>query len=253
MDQQETDEMPQQDDVESPADKPLDKKSPDRKCILTGDIHKKADLIRFVIGPDGAVIPDIASKLPGRGFYIKPTPDLPALIAAGKLHKAISRSLKMSIKKDAIATDLASILADLLAKRVQDRLGQLKRSGLLLTGFDKISEGLKAGAVMMMQSTTKPKGRSKTGQLRPAKTIKQRIARRPQIVYTVADTAADSKRKMEQAAFASHVPCEQFPMDRDPVSQALGLENAVHFMLLEDSAVDGFMADLAKFTALHHE
>ena len=43
---------------------------PERTCLATGAVRPKAELIRFVAGPDGMVVPDIAGKLPGRGFYV---------------------------------------------------------------------------------------------------------------------------------------------------------------------------------------
>ena len=44
--------------------------SVERRCIVTGDTRDKADLIRFVVGPDGSVVPDIEGKLPGRGLWV---------------------------------------------------------------------------------------------------------------------------------------------------------------------------------------
>ena len=43
---------------------------PERKCIATGKLHPKNGLIRFVIGPDVQIVPEIAGKLPGRGVYV---------------------------------------------------------------------------------------------------------------------------------------------------------------------------------------
>ena len=43
---------------------------PDRKCIATGDVQPKHGLVRFVVGPDDHVVPDILGKLPGRGIYV---------------------------------------------------------------------------------------------------------------------------------------------------------------------------------------
>ncbi len=43
---------------------------PERKCIATGDVQPKHGLIRFVVGPDAQIVPDIAGKLPGRGIYV---------------------------------------------------------------------------------------------------------------------------------------------------------------------------------------
>jgi len=39
----------------------------ERMCVLTREVRPVADLIRFVVGPDGAAVPDLKSKLPGRG------------------------------------------------------------------------------------------------------------------------------------------------------------------------------------------
>ena len=41
-----------------------------RKCIATGQVLPTAELIRFVVGPDGTVVPDLAAKLPGRGMWV---------------------------------------------------------------------------------------------------------------------------------------------------------------------------------------
>jgi len=39
---------------------------PERTCLATRELRPKSELIRFVTGPDGSVVPDIAGKLPGR-------------------------------------------------------------------------------------------------------------------------------------------------------------------------------------------
>ena len=45
-----------------------DQDEPERKCIATGESQPKAGLIRFCVGPDGMIVPDIMGKLPGRGI-----------------------------------------------------------------------------------------------------------------------------------------------------------------------------------------
>ena len=42
----------------------------ERRCLVTGEVQPKAGLIRFVLGPEGMVAPDLAEKLPGRGFWL---------------------------------------------------------------------------------------------------------------------------------------------------------------------------------------
>ena len=41
---------------------------PERKCIATDEVRPKSELIRFVVGPDLTIVPDLAGKLPGRGI-----------------------------------------------------------------------------------------------------------------------------------------------------------------------------------------
>ena len=43
---------------------------PERKCIVSGDSQPKTGLVRFCIGPDNSVVPDILGRLPGRGIYV---------------------------------------------------------------------------------------------------------------------------------------------------------------------------------------
>ena len=43
---------------------------PERKCIATGEVQPKYGLIRFVMGPDGEIVPDALEKLPGRGIWV---------------------------------------------------------------------------------------------------------------------------------------------------------------------------------------
>ena len=42
----------------------------ERRCIATGEVLPEARLIRFVLDPDGSIVPDIAAKLPGRGYWV---------------------------------------------------------------------------------------------------------------------------------------------------------------------------------------
>jgi len=37
----------------------------ERLCVATRVVKPATDLMRFVIGPDGAVVPDLKRKLPG--------------------------------------------------------------------------------------------------------------------------------------------------------------------------------------------
>jgi uncharacterized protein len=40
-------------------------------CIVTRSRGEPDDLVRFVCGPDGTVVPDIRCELPGRGVWVR--------------------------------------------------------------------------------------------------------------------------------------------------------------------------------------
>src|SRR5271167_3598140 len=43
---------------------------PLRRCVLTRQRLPKERMIRFVVGPDRQIVPDLAAKLPGRGIWL---------------------------------------------------------------------------------------------------------------------------------------------------------------------------------------
>ena len=58
------------DEVDDGAEGPL------RRCIVTADVQSPDRMVRFVIGPDRTVVPDVAHKLPGRGYWVAAKRDL---------------------------------------------------------------------------------------------------------------------------------------------------------------------------------
>jgi hypothetical protein len=44
-----------------------------RFCAATRTVQPVSELIRFVVGPNGEAIPDLKSKLPGRGIWVTAT------------------------------------------------------------------------------------------------------------------------------------------------------------------------------------
>ena len=61
-------------DVETRQDRPnrppLLEAGPERTCIVTRERRAPEELIRFVLGPENAVVPDLKRKLPGRGVWV---------------------------------------------------------------------------------------------------------------------------------------------------------------------------------------
>ncbi|MGB3867433.1 MAG: DUF448 domain-containing protein, partial [Xanthobacteraceae bacterium] len=65
-----------------------------RMCALTREVRPVDELIRFVVAPDGAVVPDLKRKLPGRGLWI--TASQAAVAEAGK-RGVFSRGFKRTV------------------------------------------------------------------------------------------------------------------------------------------------------------
>lgn len=119
-------------------------RDPRRRCIVTGEIHPKADLIRFVVDPEGRVVPDVDGKLPGRGLWLYASQDV--LHRAQKKH-AFTRAAR---RKVAVSPDLPDEVERLLAARCLEYLGLAKRAGILVSGLEKVRALITAGKAQVV-------------------------------------------------------------------------------------------------------
>ncbi len=118
---------------------------PLRKCIVTGSEKPKTDLIRFVVGPDGNVVPDLEGKLPGRGLWLSAERDVVNTACAKRVFAKAARC------KAEAPEDLADRLESLLVERCIGLLGMARRSGSVVAGFEKVRAYLqedKAGLIL---------------------------------------------------------------------------------------------------------
>jgi uncharacterized protein len=99
-------------------------------------VQPVSELIRFVVGPDGEVVADVKSKLPGRGIWVTATRD--ALLEAVK-RKAFSRGFKRDVR---LPADLADRTERLLERAVLDALAMAGKAGLVAAGFGKTESAL---------------------------------------------------------------------------------------------------------------
>jgi uncharacterized protein len=128
---------------------------PERRCIVTGEVQPKAGLIRFVIGPEGQVVPDILGKLPGRGMWV--TADRAVLEKAGK--GQFARSAKQPVK---VPEGLADEVERQLARRVVDLVALARKAGLAVCGFEKVKSWLANGEVRVLMQASDGSERGKT-------------------------------------------------------------------------------------------
>ena len=100
-----------------------------RLCAATRTVQPVSELIRFVVGPNGEAIPDIKSKLPGRGIWVTATRD--ALGEAIK-RKAFARGFKREVR---LPSDFVDRTEQLLERSALDALAVAGKAGLVAAGF----------------------------------------------------------------------------------------------------------------------
>jgi len=105
---------------------------PRRRCIVTRAEKPPQELIRFVAGPDGALVPDLGRRLPGRGVWVDGTR---AAVAVAMARQAFARSLKRRV---AVPADLPARVERLLARRLLEALALANKAGLAVAGFAKV-------------------------------------------------------------------------------------------------------------------
>lgn len=134
-----------------------DRETPDRRCIVTGEVQPKAGLIRFVAGPDDEVVPDLAEKLPGRGFWV--VADRQALDKAAA-QGLFSRGAKARVT---VPPELLTLIEMGLARRVTDTLSLARKAGIAVAGFEKVKDWLAGGRakVLLQASDGSERGKGK--------------------------------------------------------------------------------------------
>jgi predicted RNA-binding protein YlxR (DUF448 family) len=105
-------------------------------------------MIRFVVGPDRSVVPDLAARLPGRGFWLSARADV---LETARARGAFARAARGPV---IVPADLSAVLQAALARRVVDHLGLCRRAGQAVAGFAKAREWVQAGrAGLVLQAS----------------------------------------------------------------------------------------------------
>lgn len=181
----------------------------ERRDLVTREVMEEARLIRFVAGPDGAVVPDLARRLPGRGLWV--AADRTSVETAAK-KGLFARAAKAPLKAE---PGLADTVERLLAKRCLEQLGLARREGVLISGFEKAAAAIRSGRAAWLVEAS--------------------------------DGSADGRGKL--LGLARHaVPapgiCGAFSSDE--LSLALGLENVIHAVLLAGGRADRWTSEVGR-------
>lgn len=183
----------------------------ERRCLMSGTVRPTDEMVRFVVGPDGMVVPDVDGRLPGRGIWITAERALIEKAAAKNRFRAAGGT----------APDgLADATAALLRRKLLSLIGLGRRTGDLLAGFDVIDRAVARG---------------------------EDVA----ILIEAADGAPDGRRKMMARIGARDGSVPVFDgFDRDTLSQAVGRENATHLAVKRSRLAEKIQLEMTRLAGL---
>ncbi|WP_108788217.1 DUF448 domain-containing protein [Erythrobacter sp. Alg231-14] len=177
----------------------------ERRCVLSGEVHPRAELIRLAVSPSGEVLPDPNAKAPGRGAWIAPDrAALESAVSDGLLKRALMRAFKGGPEGETLSysDDLPQAVEAALTRTLLDRLGLEMRGGNIVLGSSRIEEQARTGRISLLLHAS--------------------------------DSSEDGRKKLDQAwrvgsdAEGSGMRGSVLPLDRGALSVALGRENVVH-------------------------
>jgi hypothetical protein len=183
----------------------------DRMCALTREVKPIGDLIRFVVSPEGEVVPDTDAKAEGRGVWISLGQQA---VAEAVRKKAFARSLKDNVR---VAEDLAGLTRQRLTERLLSALSMSRKAGQIVTGASKVKAAIETGGAVAL--------------------------------FTATDAAADGRQKMaaslkgyrlaaaDEGIVVPEVPHLQL-LDSGQLGLALGQENVIHAALIKGAAAE---------------
>jgi len=197
--------------LETSAAEPDTKNDRERRDIVSGEVMDEARLIRFVAGPDGTVVPDLARKLPGRGLWVCAER---ASVETAARKGLFSRAAKAKLTA---APDLADQVESLLKRRLLSALGLARRGGDLTSGFEKVSAAISAGRTAWL--------------------------------IEASDGAADGRRKLRAVVRKQSRPPGLIGVfSSTELGLALGLENVIHTAFLAGRAADRWAQDVCRLS-----
>jgi len=130
---------------------------PLRTCIVTGVQDAPERMIRFVVGPDTEIVPDLARRLPGRGLWLKAER---SVVEQAIAKRAFSKAARAPVKA---APELADRVERLLRERALEDLARARRAGRAVAGFVRVEQmiGRKLAGLLVVADEADGDGLSK--------------------------------------------------------------------------------------------
>ncbi len=178
-----------------------------RRCALTRAPRPKDELIRFVLAPDGTVVPDLKERLPGRGMWLTAARDA---VADAVKRKVFSRALKGEANA---SEELPAQVEQLLAEAALSSLALANKAGQAVFGYVKVEQAIAGGRVLAL--------------------------------IHAREAAEDGCRKLDGKARATSGG-QQIPAIRtlgtDELSLATGRTNVIHAAVIQGGAAERVLA-----------
>jgi predicted RNA-binding protein YlxR (DUF448 family) len=181
----------------------------ERSCALTRRVMPVGEMVRFVVGPDDAVVPDVKRKLPGRGLWITGSR---AAVADAVKRNVFARGFKRQVRA---TPELAEETERLLERAALDALAVAGKAGRVVGGASKVAEALEGDDVLAL--------------------------------IHAADAAADGRRKLDAVLHRKMVEKSRETVIVETFSGkqldlALSRPNVVHAALLAGPGSETFLA-----------
>lgn len=132
----------------SDIDRDQDSKSRQRRCIVTNRCLSPSEMVRFVVGPDNMIVPDIDGRLPGRGIWLSAD--------RNTIKTACARNLFARAARQPVVVDdqLVERVESLLVRRCTELLGLARRAGQAVAGYVKVQGWLRGGQAALLLSAS---------------------------------------------------------------------------------------------------
>jgi predicted RNA-binding protein YlxR (DUF448 family) len=197
----------------------------ERYCAASGEVKPVDALIRYVVAPDGTVVPDLKRRLPGRGIWVTATRHA---LAKAVARKAFARGFKRDV---AVTPDLVVLTDRLIEQAALDALAICHKAGRVAIGFGKTETALARSPVvgLLHAADASSEGRRKLASALQHRDDAARIAvintlssaqldlalGRPNVVHAALLAGPESEMFMARAARLDHFRTGPMPGSTD--------------------------------------
>jgi predicted RNA-binding protein YlxR (DUF448 family) len=186
----------------------LPRSEPERTCIVSRTVRPSAELIRFVLGPENQVFPDLKQKLPGRGVWVTARRDA---VEEAVRRRLFSRALKAEAKAPAT---LAEDVEQALRLDLRQFLSLANKAGTVITGFSKVESAITEKPVVALIHAAEA---AEDGQRKLAGPLRKRLGDAISSFPVIRDLSSDE------------------------LDLALGRSHVIHAALVAGAGSDGFL------------